>query len=408
MRKYYKLISLVLLIVCTIAVFYTTISFGVKQLPQFEIHTVSGNEEDVEPVVIQGILGTNSYNEDTFKFENGITTFSRYQSIINQTDMFNDNEVITNLQKRYRNFMRGKGYHKEAFYENNEYVIYGNVAYDSSRQGGDYKFEIEVLNKQTKEVISSFTHAIPNRSDYWSLELAHVQLHDDQLKIITFNDFIDGDKLQEARLYTFDIHEKKLVSDEQIFELERNKKHDGHGYMGMINNENKEDAQIAIYSERIDLILEDEEIESYSEKKAEKMVAIYDLTDQSISKINLNKDIDNIGIPIYIEDQALYFGKVLINKLEITKYDIKKQQVEQEMDVNINVVNVERDNLYNATIIDGKLYYIPTHSSELTIEPSIVIIDLKEMKTIYEGYLKLKDGEITRDTYLYLQSLEVK
>lgn len=407
MRKYSKLIGLVILIVCTIAIFYTTLSLNIKQLPQFQIHTISGNEDEVDPVIVHGWFGTNVYNEDRFKLEDGQTMYARNSSFISQTDHFYNEQALIDLQTSYRNFMRGKGYDLNNFYENDEHIAYGSTDYDYSR-GGDYKFEIEVLNKDTKEVVTALTAAIPNRNDYWSIQLVHVQLINDELKLVTVNDFTHKSKLQEARLYTFDLNEEKLVSDEQIYELKRNQNNDSHGEMTMLHKENIDSSEVALYVERTDLTLQDKEIESYSEEVSEKRVIIYDLVDKSIEQIDLREDLDTGGTPFYFDDKSLYFGTSLINQLVIKTYNIKEQKIEEQLTVNTNEASIEHHSIIQAKVDNGKLYYTPIYSSESQTEPSIVIIDLKEMETVYQGYLRLQDEKINTNTYLHLERLDTK
>src|SRR5699024_8921933 len=152
----------------------------------------------------------------------------------------------------------------------------------------------------------------------------------------------------------------------------------------------------AFYVERSNPLPSDSEWGDYSEKTTEKKVVIADLIEGTTEQIDLMNDIDEIGTPFYIEDEFLYFGTTLINKLEITKYNIAEKKVNDIMSVAINLVSVERDNINEAQIIEGKLYYIPTNNAEFTTEPSVVIIDLKKMETVYEGSLHLKNAKINR------------
>lgn len=406
MKRYSKLLSILLVIVGTISVFYITSFINLKQLPQFDILTIAGDEKEKENLIVNGMIGINAFNDDQFRLEDGQTSYYRYSSLINRGKLFYETKEIVDLQNRYRSFMRGKSSSPVAFYENDEYVVYSDVIYEDFGIGG-YQFQVEVLNKETKKTVTSFTHEIPNRHDYWSLGIAQVQLKEDKLRLITINDTTNDDILQEARLYTFDLTEEKLINDELIVELKRDH-YESFGNISVLNKEDIDSPRTAFYVERFSPVASDSVWEDYSEKVTEKKVVIANLMEGTTEQIDIMNDIDEIGTPFYFEDELLYFGTTLINKLEITKYNIADKKVNDKMNVEINPVSVERDNINEAQIIDGKLYYIPTNNSEFTTEPSVVIIDLQGMEIVYEGSLHLKNGQISRDTSLYLNSLEVK
>lgn len=406
MRRYIKLIGLASFIICTVTIFYITLTLNVKKLPQFEIQTIAGEESAVEPVIVHGMFGANAYNRDKFKLEDDETAYFRYRSLLDQTDHFYIDQKVIDLQHNYRNFMRGKGSNPRSFYENKDYIAYGNVNYT---QGRDYKFNIEILDKETKKVVLALTEAIPNRNDYSYFDIAHVHMTDNQLQLITINDFTNNKKLQEARLYTFDMNEEKLVNNDQIFEMKNSEKYSSHSYLTVLNKDNRDRKKIALYAERTDLILDEEEgSDAYSEKVAEKKVVIYDLADQSVEQLDLINDFSDVGIPFYADDESIYFGTTLINELEIEKYNIKEKALEEELAIELNLTDVDRDNINSAKIDDGILYYMPTHHSDYTKEPSLVIVDLKKMEGIYEGYLRLKDGHVNTDTSLDIERLDVK
>lgn len=409
MKKYGKLIILSLFIVSTISVFYITGLLNEKKLPQFEIHTVSGDEKIVDNLVVKGRFGTTMFNEDSFRTEDGRTTYGRNTSFINHDKFYYNDKQFNDLQEKHRNFMRGKANNLHAFYENDEKLIYGNITYDHFGVGTDYKFEVDVLDKKTNKRLSSFTHHIPNRHDYWSIELVHTQLVNDELKMITINDRTSGDNSQEAYVYTFDINEKKLISEEIITSFKRDKHNDSYEYMTVINKENPHDSEVTIYMKQVAHIYSDENrVSDYEERAVTDKIVVYDLIDKTIDEIDLLKEFENVAHPFYTDEDSLYLGKTLINKLSIEKYNLKEGKITETIEIDTNISDVDQDNIVYSNVIDGQLYYVPLYDIQYTEKPSVIIVDLVNMESTYEGFLQLTDRVITEDMYLYLDSLEKK
>lgn len=415
MKKFGKLIILTAFIIGTIGVFYVTSVINAKNLPKFDIQTVSGDEQIKENLILTGIFGTTIFSEDYFRVEDGKTIYSRTKSFINHDKLFYNNKHIIDLQTDYRGFMRGKDNDEAAFYENDEKLVYGNVIYEYLG-AGDYTFEIDVLDKKTNKRVSSFTHHIPNRHDYWSIELAHTQLIGDELKIMTFNDMTSSDNTKEAHVYTFDIKEKKLISDEVVGALKLGRQDEGYTEMKVIHKAKSDDTQIALYLAQTqfvyldgeDVVNEYEETVSYEERTVVEEVIIYDLANKTSEKINLKEQFNNKTVPFYSDGHLLYFGKTLKDQIIIEQFDLQAEKVTETLDLNINQKQFDNDNLLYATIVDGKLYYTPFYDTEYTNEPSVIVVDLNEMELVYEGLIQLRDGTITEDMYLYLYNLETK
>lgn len=415
MKKYGKLIILTAFIIGTIGVFYVTSAINAKNLPQFDIQTVFGDEQIKDDLIVTGVFGTTIFNEDSFRIEDGKTIYGRSKSFINHDKLFYNNKRIVDLQTEYRNFMRGKDNDEVAYYENEEKLVYGNVIYEYLG-AGDYAFEIDVLDKKTNKRVSSFKHHIPNRHDYWSIELAHTELIDDQLKIMTFNDMVSSDNTKEAHVYTFDINEKKLISDEVIASLKLGRQDQGYTHMKVIHKANPYDSQVALYLEQVqfvysdgeDVVSEYEDTVNYEERTVAEGVILYDLANKTTEKMNLKEQFNNKAVPFYLDGHSLYFGTTLKNQITIEQYDLKTEKVTETVHLNINQAQFDNNNLLYANIIDGKLYYTPFYDTEYTKEQSVIIVDLNDMELMYEGLFQLKDGTITGDMYLYLYELETK
>src|SRR5690625_978691 len=134
MKKYFKLLITVIFILCTFIIFYVTVAVNVQRLPQFEVQTISGEKEAIEPLIIYGTFGSNIYNEDIFELKDKKTNYMKHRSLLEQVDPFFYEEKLIQLQKKYRHFMRDKMHHMNNFYEDDHFLAYCYIDYNF--QGG--------------------------------------------------------------------------------------------------------------------------------------------------------------------------------------------------------------------------------------------------------------------------------
>ncbi len=77
----------------------------------------------------------------------------------------------------------------------------------------DLTFDIEVLNKKSEE-ISSIQLDVPESENYAWMHVEDVQIIEDELKVITRGFRTNSE--YELRVYTFDMNEQKLITDNMI------------------------------------------------------------------------------------------------------------------------------------------------------------------------------------------------
>src|SRR5690625_936036 len=230
MKRYWKFVLLVSVIVLTFSTFYIQSSFATKGLPRFKIEHQNGDPAELEKLLIRGYYYDDHIGAN-LKVDQDGTVYERqqsYVSILKAENYFSGN--IIRLQKEYRNFMRDKQEGNEEFFENDEILAYANINMDFKHFGGqnhyDFTFEIETLHKQKKKK-NKFTTRVPKVEDYDYLLVDHIQLTDSgDLKVFTRNSLMpsndDYNELSyyisrdEMHVYTFDLTKQSLVSDETI------------------------------------------------------------------------------------------------------------------------------------------------------------------------------------------------
>src|SRR5690625_1775022 len=122
MKRYWKFVLLVSVIVLTFSTFYIQSSFATKGLPRFKIEHQNGDPAELEKMLIRGY-----YYDDNIgailKINQEGTVYEKrqsYVSMLKAENYFADD--IVRLQKKYRNFMRNKQEGNEVFFENDEFL----------------------------------------------------------------------------------------------------------------------------------------------------------------------------------------------------------------------------------------------------------------------------------------------
>src|SRR3954454_21189135 len=130
MKRYSKLISIACFIVLVIGTFYIQESMASSKNPDFLIKKVSGNEEEVKGLSIFGEFTIGNHFLDTLHIDDTETTYTGGLSFIEKLNRVHQSPEIKQLQRDYRNFMRGKAENPALFYEDEAHLAYVNIDWD--------------------------------------------------------------------------------------------------------------------------------------------------------------------------------------------------------------------------------------------------------------------------------------
>lgn len=425
LQKYWKLIVLTIITVFTLAVLYINQTTLSSHLLQFSIKKISGDNKEVESLVLTGDVSDGLYNFESFRLDNNGTSYSRDQPFFKRLSDDYQPLEITRLQQNYRNFMRGKDENIYSYYEDKQVLAYGAIQYDFTGMY-DFKFEVAVLDKKTNETVS-FNYMIPNRADYAYVEVAGIEMVDENLKMITINDRDDDDLSTEVHVYTFDLKKKKIVDDEVI-----GKQHllaqmdiEQEGFIQLLHGEFSDREHIIVSdivteTERIDSVTENEELYDeefdYKEHVKDQKIIKYNLNTKTTDKIDLPKEVVKKGIPIVFDGRVLTFINT-DKELQLINYDTVKKRIEKEITINMDQSDTYLGDLFHSLnrprVKDGKLYYVDSdvNSNLKNGAKNIVVIDLKTLDTLYEGTIEMDKPprlENLDDLYLDFYQVEFK
>ncbi|MFD2130684.1 hypothetical protein ACFSKI_05480 [Pseudogracilibacillus auburnensis] len=394
MKKYGKLIALVIFTAVIFGVFYVNAKTLTSTLPQFSFHKLEGNDQAVESLVVNGDIFSSIYGE-SFQIDQEGTKYRRDKSFIHRSVGYYRPIEIERLQNEYRNFMRGKEEDPNAFFENDDVLAYGSTPYDFwSFSFDNFTFEIAVLDKHTNKT-TSFSLPIPNRKDFWYIEPYGVKFKDDTLSMVTMNSIYDElseEENTQVHIYTFDTKKKQLINDEVIIDLTSRNSEVGYSSIDlMLNDKTDEDQLIVLHSFTSYMESSGNEIvDEYTEVVEMKEAIKYNFETGEKEEIVLPKD-EDIGIPFAFVDNTLYFAKVANKNLTIIGYDSDGKKLKNNLDIPlINKYVSTSDIIYQGLVKDSVLYFVPS-SIDYDELGSIIVVDLKSLTLSYSGQIAISN-----------------
>ncbi len=404
MRKYWKFIAIIAVIVLSIGAFYVKTATSAEQYPEFVIQTVNGNEDEIKPLQLEGsYTGTSSMSYTDLKISAEGSTYNS-RSFLNQ--MIGQPPIeIKELQEKYRTFMRGKGYQINMFFEDEKFLTYADTDYKMGSLGSrDFKFIISVLNKETED-IDSFTLEIPESEKLEYAFMEDVQMVEGELYLITNNSMRENDNYyEEKQIYTIDVANQKISSHEPILQ-NSNGQDDSYFNTTIIRSSPMKANKHMVIVNTEYKVIEDEE--SSREEVVNQEIFSYNIVTKEINKLDLpNLRLDDSQLS-FLDGSTAYFITFEGQELVVTPYSLVDNQVGKAYHIPVSGENgFAYANM--TTVKDGKLYVA---SSQMTPEMNadVIVADADAGEILFKGQITLEGSSKEMDDYeLYLYEILVK
>ncbi|WP_117170176.1 hypothetical protein [Paraliobacillus sediminis] len=407
MKKYWKLISTVTVIVLSIGTFYVNAVLSAEEHPAFVIKTVSGDAAEIKPLVLEGYYeDTSGYVSNNLNITTEGSTYTSHtflDQIIGQPDV-----MIKELQEEYRGFMRGKKGWINLYSEDDQYVAYGDVRYKmGSMRSSDFKLVVSVLNKKDGNT-NAFTIEVPNGEILDHMFVDSVQLIGNELTLITQNSIRNNDdNYDEKHIYTIDLDNQTISSHEKLFQFAQA---EGNMFTNFQVIGTKPDTA----HEHIILLKTEEEIMEETESTITKKG---DRNQEIISYNLVTKEKETIDVPelnleenqlSFFDGSTLYFTKVEEQELVVTPYSLVDDQVGQAINIPLSSDNEGDVQDPLITVNNGKIYAAESQMNK-NVDANVVVADLNTGETLFEGQIALKDSSKEIGNYeLYFHELVIR
>ncbi|MRH42500.1 hypothetical protein GH741_07355 [Aquibacillus halophilus] len=406
MKKYWKIISIVVIIVLSLGTFYVNAALSAEQYPGFVIETKSGDANEIKPLVLEGSYTDTSsmnYVSANLKITAEGSTYKSY-SFLDQL-IGQPPEMISELQDEYRNFMRGKMGSINSFFEDDQHLAYADVDYKmGSLSSSDFKLDISLLNKGDGN-INEFTVKVPDSAELEYMYVDDVQMIGNELTLITQNMIRSNDVgYDEKHIYTVNLADQTIINHESLYQFSQGQGN-VHTNVQLIGT-----SPTKAYEHIILLKTEEEIIEEMESSRVEYM-------NQEIISYNLaTKEKENIDVPelnlkenqlSFFDGSTLYFTKLEGQELVVTPYNLEDDQVGNALSLQFPG---EKDNVQVPviTVNNGKLFAVAPQMNNES-DASVSVADVNTGETLFEGKIVLKDSSQEMGRYeIYLHEIFLK
>lgn len=377
MKRYWRLSTLVLVIIVSLGTLFTKQALSYSGLPQFSIKTLQGNPAELKTIKLQGnfLTGTSNFSLTIDRAGTDYQTRTFLMSLNNSNDPIFYQKLIA----AYHQFMRGKAPQTNNYYEDAEQLVYATVTTSQPRTNGPRtnKLYIDILNKKTSKV-TQFSKLL--RSDAYYINICDVQMVGNLLKIVTQEQLLDGGS--QFHVLTLNPEQKKLVKKDTIAQLSsqvaQSPQSDNLTYMSEVTPLKP--------NRRIILV-------RLNANGQIKTLSTYDLLSGIKKKLTLPKEIPASANPIGFDGTVLTLEQQNATAFTFYSYDIESDKLLHSFQVSVPAqarLQSSGEPPILTTLGSGRLYiqtpYVSGKGSYLVIKNSLT------GETLYKGQLVEKPG----------------
>lgn len=397
MKRYWKIISICIVTLIVIGTFYIQSSFATNDHVEIEFEKIYGNKDEVEDLILSGHYQVGHFYQ-SLQITSKETGDPDNLSFFERVERLDIPASFKGLVDRHKNFMRGKDLTSTHFFEDENVLAYASIKADNVYEipMKDLAFTIEVMDKKSKEV-TSMELDVPERNKYSYLYVEHVQVINDELKIITQG--YGMDYTDELHVYTIDLKEQELVNDDTI--VSGPSVEDGWSHLRVVNQIESFQGQ-DYFLIQIEAFEEDmAQIDGEHNEIANEYI-VYDIENNQSKQIVIPDEVlGSIGGESAILDDKIYVPSQSENGLEVNVYDIANEEWGEKLTVELR--DIKDDEPSYIKMINGKLIAVyATNDGQ-----NLLIGDLKTGESLYEGKLQVKNqGEGPQDYRLYIYEAE--
>lgn len=412
MKRYGKLIIIVTLVILSFGIYYIQPIFAAETRPEFIIKAKKGDKTLIDNISVEGYYQASNFygmGTETEITKDG-TTYYPTQSYLSQLQgSVSDNEKMTQLQKDYRSFMRGKEPSLVNFFEDDSILAYVEITTDYlSAVTENSEFLIEVLDKKTNDVLS-FSIEFPKAADYYSIYVEDVQVANNKLLVVTNGYSISsGNGPDEQHLYSIDLPNEKIEKDEKIQLDLIDPKDKEIQYVELLNAGNDiHSSEFLVYQ----VVLDVAQTEMYVENDIITL-PVFGLIGVNIETgeqflIDVSDEVGNqaLGNTLPMENSTLYFYKTNDTTLSIYSYSLDQKELVEVESVELTaeqLATLKTDVVLQ--VKDGVVFFIES-SNVKDRNMQIIAIDSNSGELVFEGAIEEKDDNLANKNELYLSEV---
>lgn len=387
MKKYWKSMSIAVITMITISFFYIQSTLAGSSYPEFTFEFVSGDEEEVEDLIVYGDYREGNIKGDNFQITAEGTQYNGDLSYFERLERGHRTPQMNELQENYKGFMRGK-HSIFQLAENEENLVYADV---NSGPDSEMEFQIEVLDKASDQSME-FTVDIPDEENYGYIYIEQVLISGDKAKVVTRN-HANGTMdsfATDIHVYDFDISEQTLINDETMISYSEGSA--GQTMTSVFTLGDGSTNSHAVFVLEQWETGQDGEGMHFSDLVENKIIYI-DMETNDHTEFELPEDFQGIVQSALLEDSVLYFNHLGASGLEINAYDLETQELDDRRSFTIEREHLDMHMGQPLTAIkDGKIYIL-AYTNEDFAQANLFIHDVDSGELVYEGRITETNGD---------------
>lgn len=407
MKKYLKSAVLGAAAVLLVGSYYIGSANVDSTLPQFALKHLEGDPKEADHITLKGELYFNTVSRWAPPFKNfeikGDQTTYHKESV---TDPFSSGPIITDLQDRYRGFMRGKSSNYKNFYEDQAELLYAESS-DNYRLRDDNPYlTIAMLNKKNEEKREFHVPlSKPDGDSYVMVE--NVQRVNGYIQVIIQENLQGEASKQFIRVLKID-PKKKEVTDEQTLSAVDTSEVNSSINSNMTPNQN------AIGSHPYDVLYvetgkyDEQDGTPISEERTNYMV--YNANTGKFDKIKSAIAKEQM-LPKLIQGSILYAVQPEKKGLKIQLYNMQENKdmagytIDWGENSDNNIIAIE---VHNRKLIVYSKDNLGSKGALNSQPQQVLIADVKTGQTLYKGEILMKGSRQSRDYQVSVTQLLYK
>ncbi|MGN7477469.1 hypothetical protein ACTHOQ_06410 [Solibacillus silvestris] len=371
MKKYWQLLVIAGIIAATISVHYIQVASATKQNYNFTFENISGDDKYIDSLVIEANVENRMMHHSVVIKKDETMTLGRYHYRYIP-------EQFQQMIDKHKNFMRGKGFNTNNYFEDDTKLIYveePSGTWELS-EGDPYSYHIDLLDKANNKKVSFEVQSEMKNKLNW-MSIINIAVVNNEMKLFERHVKNNGD--EEFYVVIIDLKKQQLLS-ESLIDTVTSGENIGKSFELYNSYYNLAQEKYNVYA-----------LTSYDAKKEEfniisRKVSVLNMETNEVSPIQLPEGVEyemqsavvdnNYFIPVYITDTDTM----------IYRYNIGQQRWLDPISVP-HPVAITKPLSNNIGAQNGKLYVM----NETEKDNILQIFDIESGTTLYEGILSTKN-----------------
>ena len=372
MKKYWKFIVMSVVIVLTISTYYIQSAIANKNV-DYKIEKVSGNEAEIENLVIEASISKNNYTWKNYALtKDGISEYGD-SMVINAFPSISLS--LKNQLAEYRSFARGKNPYSHFIIDDHR-IIYINAENYTTKEWKNRPVSIEVeLFDKRAEKTQKFELTSQLTTIYQWSNIHSIYYAAGEIKLIM--DLYTQNAGSSLYAFTID-EEQQVITNEKLLAI-----NDNDSYFRSYNDVTGNDRYYLYNVQKYET----------NDSSVTTDIFVYDFQSEKTEKIVLPNEVSSNMYYTFINNEKLYIFNVLETGIKGYQYDIESKKWLETVSLPLP----SSTEIQTIRVIENKLYSIHDDNNQYVL----LIHDLETTDVLFEGKITRNGSQQNLQAHFY-------